>query len=110
MGISIRQGFGDENVQLDGVYIELNDLPKEWQGVNDYLFYEGSAEFGDLQIKSDHANIKKQPPRLHTDESRQNGSGRMASRSMGSTAQHTQPRKNSVPVQLEEENRFNDRS
>ena len=56
------KGFGDENAQLDGVYIELNDLPKEWQGVNDYLFYEGSAEFGDLQIQSGYTNIKNSHP------------------------------------------------
>ena len=57
-GIVSGKDFGDENVQLDGVYIELNDLPKGWRGTNDYMFYEGSAEFGDLQVKSGHTNIR----------------------------------------------------
>ena len=61
-GMVSGKDFGDENIQLDGVYIELRDLPKKWSGTNDYLFYEGSAEFGDFQIKSDHTNIKNSHP------------------------------------------------
>ena len=61
-GIVSGKDFGDENIQLDGVYIELSDLPKEWSGTNDYLFYEGSAEFGNLKIKSDHTNIRNSHP------------------------------------------------
>ena len=61
-GVVSGKDFGDENGQLDGVYIELNDLPKEWSGTNDYVFYEGSAEFGDLQIKTDHTEIRNRKP------------------------------------------------
>ncbi len=57
-GIVSGRDFGDESVQLDGVYIELNDLPKEWRGTNEYCFYEGSAEFGDVHIESDHTTIR----------------------------------------------------
>lgn len=61
-GIVSGKDFGDENVHLDGVYIEVNDLPKEWRGTNDYWFYEGSAEFADLHIESGHANIQNSRP------------------------------------------------
>ena len=61
-GVVSGKDFGDENVQLDGVYIELNYLPKEWRGTNDYWFYEGSAEFEDLHIKSGHTNIQNSRP------------------------------------------------
>ena len=61
-GVVSGKDFGDENVRLDGVYIELNDFPKEWSGTNEYWFYEGSAEFGDLQMKSDHTTIQNNRP------------------------------------------------
>ena len=57
-GVIAGNHFGDENLQLDGVSIELNDLPKNWRGTNEYLFYQASAEFGDIQIESDVATIK----------------------------------------------------
>ena len=63
-GLVSGKDFGDENVQLDGVYIEMNDLPKEWRGTDEHWFYEGSAEFGDLQIKSDHTTIQNSKPGL----------------------------------------------
>ena len=61
-GVVSGKDFGDESVQLDGVYIEVNNLPKEWRGTNEYWFYEGSAEFGDLHIESGHANIQNSRP------------------------------------------------
>ena len=61
-GVVSGKDFGDENVHLDGVYIEVNDLPKEWRGTNEYWFYEGSAEFADLHIESGHTNIQNSRP------------------------------------------------
>ena len=61
-GIVSVQNFGDENLQLNGVYIELNELPKKWSGTNDYLFYEGSAEFSNLNIEFDHTIIRNSHP------------------------------------------------
>ena len=61
-GVVSGKDFGDENVQLDAVYIEVNDLPKEWRGTNEYWFYEGSAEFGDLQMESGHTTIQHSMP------------------------------------------------
>lgn len=61
-GVVSGRDFGDENVQLDGVYIELNNLPTEWSGTNEYWFYEGSAEFGDFHIESDHTTIQNSRP------------------------------------------------
>ena len=40
----------------------MNDLPKEWRGTNEYWFYEGSAEFGDLHVESGHTNIQNSRP------------------------------------------------
>ena len=61
-GVVSGKDFGDENVHLDGVYIEVNDLPKQWRAKNEYWFYEGSAEFGDLHIESGHTNIQNSRP------------------------------------------------
>ena len=61
-GVVSGKDFGDENVHLDGVYIEVNAIPKEWRATNEYWFYEGSAEFGDLHIESGHTNIQNSRP------------------------------------------------
>ena len=59
--VSVKN-FGDESIQLDGVHIELEDLPNGWSGANNYCFYEGSAELGNLKVEGGNTYISNSRP------------------------------------------------
>ena len=61
-GIISLNSFGDDSTPLDRAYIELEGLPYAWSGNNNYCFYEGSAELGNLKVEDGHTFISDSHP------------------------------------------------